>query len=254
MRIVDWNVGYLNPNKMDGIRYVFSLKPDVVTFQELPSILLRQIETEFPEYNHAYADQWKSILNNENDYLAIFSKYPIIKMERFDLYLPDDKRWYKRLVYESIFKMEEKPSCLAVSLKVGKKKVNFYTTQLSASVRPKERLLQLGEVMAKLDRSEVNILCGDLNITDSRLFKYVTGFVRSYAKLDYRVDEKDLAARYFEEMDFKNVFDGEPTCFWRFLKLQFDHVLVPSDIKVIRKYVRGRMGSDHAVLTCDLDL
>jgi len=253
MRIVNWNCGGLNSSVLRGIKYIYSLNPDIICFQELSWNDYVKTKKIFSGYSSEKILHWVSKSREYRSYTSIFSRFEIVKSRKIKLFKSKKSSLYTELFYKNLFKVNEIPGALMCEICFKKKRIRVSSAQLSVSLRPKERLKQLERfVNWGLDVSN-RISCGDFNITSSKLFTEFMGKMIGYTEKDRLVNEGKEASKLFKKVHFNNIFAKFSTCGPKLLKLQFDHILLPKNISKYSIELKGKYGSDHEILLCDAE-
>ena len=256
MRIMTWNVYAFNNKKIkNGIRYILSLRPDVVCLQEVSHISMQWLQTIDGYTLNTCFDSKHQKTTSRNIYICTLTKQKPIRVTK-RIYDNGFSNSILTKMYTSILHIAEQHMVLIVTLTIRGKHIQVTNTRLSCAIGTHDRLQEMTTLIQKTkNRTIPTIYCGDFNVVDNKLFNRLTGWMRGFQHFDYLLDEREAFEKLFEKEQLINIFRGKSTAFVNRPLLQFDHILVP-DIFKIRSHtlLQKRFGSDHRVLIADITL
>lgn len=254
MRIITWNANSKNKKITKLIDYAFDKNPDVICFQELPYKTLQNI-TNNTNISTTFTQDFSNTDVEHNGYICTLSKLKPTNVLTFEYFHKESRSVLNTLFYKKIMHNTEHHRALTTKLKLNGKNICITNVRLSTAIGIKERLLQLQTVLQNQSRDSINIICGDLNISDSKLFNATTGLVRGFTLQELFQDERKAVEKLCNQYNFVNIFNGNTTSMVPGMLLQFDHILIPMGVNVSHKAIeQNRFGSDHKMLLVDLDI
>jgi endonuclease/exonuclease/phosphatase family metal-dependent hydrolase len=163
------------------------------------------------------------------------------------------KSIWNNIVYRFLARLIEHHQALITDLEIPEfGHLRVINAHLSASSNPEVRLKSLGQLLSYVIPGRT-ILCGDLNIAENKLFIRGTGWLRGYKKRHYRVKERTIVNSIIKDAGLINVFENKNTTKLP-IKLQFDHILVPHNITVVKSKMVKVKGTEHKTCIVDVEL
>lgn len=250
MQVLTWNVRFENKAIFKGLKFIYSLKPDVICLQEFPQNKLQEL-IESTDYYVSLTEDFisyhKKRKKKQNGYIVTLTKRKPRKTEVFS-YFEQSPRSLLNLFYKKIARVDEQHKALEVTITDKNKPLKIINARLSCAVPSLARLMQLGNLLEHADSQ--TIFTGDFNIVDGLLFRFLTGWSRAYTLRDYRTKEREKAEALFSQYYLNNIFERIRTSIAPFPHLQLDHILVPKSFKIAaRKKYKKTYRSDHHILS-----
>ncbi len=232
--------------------FIYKQDPDVVCLQELPESFAEQIRDE-GEYHVEYTYDFVTESPHAGATICTLSKKSPVRSTEISYFEKGYSTLMDTLIYKKLRKTTELHK--AVLTEFQESNIVVINARLSCAIGTCDRLEQFENILKTLDKTKINILCGDFNIMDSRLFNILTGWGRGFRKPDYLTNERKTFDKLCEEYGFVNVFKGQSTHMLRYPMKQLDHILVPKGVSVSESFIsRFRNGSDHKMLVVSLDI
>lgn len=253
MKIISWNVRKENPNSVRAMRKILINDPDVICLQEFPEIkldALAKITKEYRMFKIYDAVNFKKRKRNSMYIVTLIKKnIELLEEHSVNYFSEEVDSILSRFLYIKVGKNDEKHDSLLLKIRYQDKEYYIMNLRLSCAVGAKDRVSQLEETIRSVPKTAPRIICGDLNIVDSKLYNRLTGWIRGFTKIDYKISERDTAENIFRKHNLVNVFKGKKTSKIPSFFLQFDHILTSKELKIKRHYMgRKTYGSDHRVL------
>lgn len=252
MKIITWNVRAGNKKLPKLLTHVMRHQPDVVCLQEVPRhalALLRHIRS----YTLTHVHDMKSDATRRDRFTCVLTKLPPQNVQRVYYGTHEKASLWSNIVYHVINQFRECHIALVVELPFNGTIVRIITARLSMAIGTHARIRQFETLVTNLDRHAVNIICGDLNIIDSRILNIASGWARGFTRADYFTNERRAFEQLCTQYGFDNIFHGISTWLFMLPRLQFDHILVPKGTPVHHKTVSPiRCGSDHRMVSADI--
>lgn len=254
MKIITWNVRAKNHKIPKLLAYIKEHDPDVICLQEIPYHALIQLRR-MKKYSLSYTYDMKAKKKQDNRYTCVLTALPITSVQSISYSTPSNQSLWDRIVYRKVFRFHECHTALIVEMTADTAPVRIISTRLSAVIGSLERIRLADRLLRLTNKQAINIVCGDLNIMDSKIMNIATGWARGFKLLDYGANERALFERLCTQYNLTNIFRGVPTWVSNLFRVQFDHILIPEHVSVKQKYVSKKLfGSDHRMLYANISL
>lgn len=253
MRIITWNVRAANKRIMKLISHALSYKPDILCLQEVPELRLAEINK--LGYHLVYAQDFKGKRKQtKNTYTCILTKHRPVSQKIANLHRATHRSLMTRVMYSFIRGITENHSASIISIRYENRILQIASTRLSCAISMGDRLASLVSLANELDATVPAIVCGDFNIMDSKLLNVLSGWTRGFTLKGYFLNERKEFERIIAQLGLTNIFKNRSTFFTKFPRLQFDHILIPEEARVVYQEIGKRtFGSDHRMLLVDID-
>jgi endonuclease/exonuclease/phosphatase family metal-dependent hydrolase len=254
MRIVTWNSRGKRRDIMTLITPILATDPDVICLQEVSRLAVDRLK-KIPGYTLSFAYDFRSRVPKEVAIVATLTKLRPARTAVVKVSDTDNPFSLLNQGYRISIRGSEAHEAIIVELKVGKKTIRIANTRLSCAVGAADRIRSFRTLLDAMDDNAINILCGDFNIVDPPLFNVLTGWTRGFALADYWVNEREEVEKAIKERNLKNLFRGVSTWLFRWPSLQFDHIIIPENIRVVATTLWPNVyGSDHHILSATVDI
>jgi endonuclease/exonuclease/phosphatase family metal-dependent hydrolase len=252
MRIISWNINKGNIFAHKAIIAALKEKPDILCLQEVSLNALDFIK-KIPGYSVTASYDFLSKNPKKHGYTVTLSKFPVLDVLEIPYDNQGNTSLLDRIVYKLINKSVEQHNAIIVTMQTNTTPLRVVNTRLSCAVNSRNRILEFKTLISRVPQDISVIYCGDFNVVDSPLFNRLTGWLRGFKKIDYRIDEREEFEKLFERIHCVNIFKGLSTHVIKYPLLQFDHILIPNTMKLIHKVVsKNHYGSDHKMLLADV--
>jgi endonuclease/exonuclease/phosphatase family metal-dependent hydrolase len=112
------------------------------------------------------------------------------------------------------------------------------------------RLKNLGQVLSYIIPGKT-IICGDFNIAENKMYIRGTGWLRGYKKKDYQIKERTVVNEIIKQTGSVNIFQNKNSTRLP-IKLQFDHILIPKGMSLIRNKLLNVKGTEHRACVVEI--
>lgn len=254
MRIISWNVNNRNKKIKKGIRYILSLRPDVICLQEVPQRMMLWLHTISGYTVSKCFDSKHHHKSTKHIYVCTLTKQKPIRVKRH-IYDNGFSNSLLTKLYTSLLHVKEQHTVLVATLQIRGKPIQIANTRLSCAIGTHDRLQEFTILIQKTKHPEIlTIYCGDFNIVDSKIVNRLTGWLRGFNHFDYLLDERGSFEKLYQQEQLVNIFRGRSTSLVNRPLLQLDHILVPYAFPIqSHSLTRKRFGSDHRMLIIDVD-
>lgn len=254
MRIITWNVFVFNTKIKKLIDQALSYEPDILCFQELPDPYLPYLQAQ-KGYTVTHALDFTSPRPRYTGHIVILTKHPPVAQRIVEYSRVKGASLWERVFYRAIMRSTEKRLAPIVNISYGSHDIQITSARFSCAVGSKERLHEFSSLIKHLDRHKPAILCGDFNIIDDAVFKFITGWVRGFHLNEYFINERKAFEDIVKEYGYRNIFRNISTYITSIPRLQYDHILIPESWHVNYHTVEKKtVGSDHRMLLADIEL
>ena len=254
MRILTWNVLKENSRLKELIDYAYNLNPDIICFQEVSFNVLNEFIND-RKYFVYYTTDFINPNEYNNGYICTLSKIKPEESGEFEYFSKNVKSILNNIIYKIYNNNSEQHNAVTIKIKGNGNDIQIVNARLSCAIGPNDRILQFHNILKEMNRNCINILCGDFNIVDSKLFNILTGWTRGFRLNEYNFSERDAFEKLCDQYNMVNLFKDISTSVIPKLLLQFDHILVPKDVSILYKEVsKVRFGSDHNMLLADINI
>lgn len=246
MKLFTWNVKYNNKNPEEGLDYIFSQSPDVVSCQEILLPQIKYIEEKFGYFANPVIDYYKR--DTPFNYLVLFTKIKPIKVVTIETQSFDSS-----LMTKILFKWEafvDTRKAISLTLEIEGKVVQIIGAHPSSTVRSTILTKQIQEILAAITQTPA-VVIGDFNTFEKNLWNLATGFLRGFKKEDYKLSEIDELFRVSKEKDLQPLFN-EDTFMGLVPRIPLDNIIISKGINVIEKSKLGQFESDHNILYAEV--
>lgn len=253
MKILSWNVSYTNRKISDLLEYAVAQKADIMCFQELPYRFLKELK-KIKNYEIIFIEDFINKNHKKSSFLVSMSKVEIGAKKTFKYYNEDAKSLLNKILYKKVWEMTEVHKSLIIEIKNKSRIYSISNVHLACSVDPNSRLSFLEKMINNFNSKTINIIVGDLNIRDGKLFSLLTGFFSNYSLKQYFLDERKIFKQIIKKAQLKNPFSKHHTSVFPWTSIiQWDHILLPSNIKIKKKIISKKsFGSDHKMILLEI--
>lgn len=250
LKITSLNISRNNPLGKRALSLIHKKrKPDIICLQEVPMRRIDHVKKlgytvgQAIDYQHA----------KKSGYIAtgLKEKNALISIDRARYY-DEPIHAPLRLFYTKIAKVREVHESLVTTFRCQGKVLRVVNMHLSIACRPEVRIAQLTKILSRY-ADERTIFCGDLNVVADPLFKFFGGWLFGYKLSDYFFDERRKVNELIKSFNLQNPFAKRNTSIFP-LYTQFDHILVPENMKIVRKKLFKVAFSDHKGLQLDIGI
>lgn len=252
MRIVTWNIRKNNLRAKKAVQFALSQNPDILCLQEVSLNVLEYLR-EIPGYSLHASYDFISKNPKKHGYTVTMTKFPVVNEMEIPYKEQPSKSMLDRFLYQKINRSIEQHNAILVTITQAEQTYHIVNTRLSCAINVRERLIEFKNLITRVPTDHPVIFCGDYNVSDSRIFNRLTGWVRGFKKPDYMIDERKEFEEIFSKFGLLNIFRGHSTSISNRPLLQFDHILIPKNMSLQNKAVlKKRFGSDHKMLSADV--
>lgn len=246
-------MSYTNRKISSLLEHAVAQKADVMCFQELPYKFLKELK-KIKNYKIIFIEDFINKNNKKNSYLVSMSKIEISAKKTFKYCNRDVKSLLNTVIYKKFWKMTEVHKSLIMEIKHKNKIYSISNVHLACSVNPNSRLYFLKKMISNFNPKAINIIAGDLNIRDGKLFSLLTGFFSNYSLRQYFLDERKIFKQIIKKAKLKNPFSGYHTSIFPWTAIiQWDHILIPNNVRIKKKVISKKsFGSDHKMILLEI--
>ncbi len=260
MKIYSWNVLRSNRKLPEVYSLIEDLDFDVLCLQEVTDEMLPHFQ-KMPFHIAYHIDRVAEVIHlfsknkSEVNYVVILSKYEILNQHQIQF--PKLLRTFNSNVFEFIMELLQKWESISnlgsvfVDVKINGREVRIFNVHL-ALWNPKTRANEFDHLMEYLPSAGSAVICGDFNILEYgpiKILNWLLGGTFGEGMPWY--SERILFEERFEKFGFKNPLLGKVT--HAFSRSQLDHILLPSDLKVLNACViEDAHGSDHQPICVEI--
>ncbi len=239
---------------MKLVAHALSLAPDILCLQEVPQS--RLVEINKLGYHMVYSQDFKGKRKEtKNGYTCILTKHQPINQKIATLHTTTHRSLMTRIMYSFIRGITENHNASIISIRYQHHILQVASTRLSCAISMGDRLASLVSLANELDPTVPAIVCGDFNIVDSTFLNVISGWTRGFTLKGYFLNERKEFERVISQLGLTNIFKNQSTFLTKFPRLQFDHILIPEEARVVHQEIGKRtFGSDHRMLLVDIDL
>lgn len=247
MKLLNWNVNFLNRTPFEAVDFALESDSDVITLQEVTNSMLSYIEYKAVDSDYEVRSEVDSYSGKDglDCHLVTITKHDVHSSGSYEYYDKEMVSLFKKMI-TPITRPNEQHKSLYVDIKTGEKVHRVHNIHLTWPVGPNTRLTQFNNFFNNSEFSESSIICGDFNVIGVFPWNYLFAPIFGTKIEEIKINERAAFDNLFEELGLQNPFTG--TCSWSAVpnRCQLDHVLVDKQVKVLSKeLVKRRYGSDH---------
>lgn len=260
MKILSWNMLYSNARQDEAYSFLENSQADIICLQEVPAAFLQRLRA-LP-HHLAHASEVDRIDRNSpsTHYVALLSRYPILRNWPFALDVPRPRTRLRTMLFTSVlFRLglwargEGNRNGICADVKCADDSLLRVLCVHLSLTTPAQRAQECALAMRELSSSSPNIVAGDLNVIDSRKLSILNWFLGGPLRSALvPTQERTAMEATFAQAGLKNPCIGRIT--HPLSASQLDHILVPAAMDVERvTIIENRYGSDHnpiVVETC----
>ncbi len=253
LRLATWNVCKINPHISKGLDYLFYLKPDIVSLQEVQSSVLDLLHDKYPNYKVYKVKDFNNKKSGKITYSCLLTHHKIKSHGRLKY-----SKFSNNSFLSAMYKLNgnvETNNCVYIDFVWKRKPLRFFGMRFSSAVSSLRRLEFAKCLLVRRKRKSTNIIMGDLNIGTGKLYSFFTGLVRGYSGTELFQDERIDFDLLLEKQNYLNYFSKKSTSSLKYFKQQFDHILIPKAQYGQRGFLsKSGFGSDHLMLFLDINI